>query len=133
MTRRLTVLSLVALLAPLPALAACPAGQTQMLHTRLYFGLTMNGRPIADSDWSDFLVRSVTPRFSSGFTVYEATGQWRDRSSGAMARERTRVIEIAAPDTPRLRAAAQAVRREYRERFHQQSVGIITSPACAAF
>lgn len=123
----------VALLLPLPALAACPAGQTQMLHTRLYFGLVMDGKPIADSAWADFLARTVTPRLASGFTVYEAAGQWRDPRSGAIGREKTRVIEVAAPDTPRFRAGLEDMRKAYRERFHQQSVGILTSPACAAF
>ena len=60
-----------------PAFAACPPGQNEMLTVRLYFGQSMNGRPIATAAWRDFVARVVTPRFPDGFTIYDARGQWR--------------------------------------------------------
>jgi hypothetical protein len=116
-----------------PAMAACPAGQHAMVTARLYFGLTENAKPIADSAWTDFLARSVTPRFPSGFTVYEALGQWRDPRTRIIGREPSRVVEIDAPDTRDLRDRIAAVRAEYKTRFHQQSVGLLTLPACGTF
>jgi len=116
-----------------PAFAACPAGQHAMVTARLYFGLMENGKRIADSAWADFLARSVTPRFAAGFTVYEAAGQWRDPRTHVIGREPTRVIEIDAPDTRELRDRIAEIRNGYKARFHQQSVGLLTLPACGTF
>ena len=115
--------------------ASCPiAGQTQMLLTRLYFGETVQGRPaISEKDWQSFLAQAVTPRFPDGFTVYPASGQWLDARTKAITKENSRVIEIAAGDTPILRRRIAEIARLYRVRFQQQSVGIVTSMACARF
>jgi hypothetical protein len=125
-------LTVLALLLAQPALGACPTGQHAMLTARLYFGLMENGRRVPDAAWADFLARSVTPRFA-GFTVYEASGQWRDPRTHAIEREPARVIEIDAPDTRELRARIEETRNAYKARFHQQSVGLLTLPACGTF
>jgi hypothetical protein len=117
----------------MPAHAACPAGQSPMLTVRLFFGLMADGKRVPESSWADFLARTVTPRFPSGFTVYDATGQWRDRRTNVIGRERSRVIEIDAPDGEKTRRAVEEIRKAYGTRFHQQSVGIVTLPACGAF
>jgi hypothetical protein len=70
---------------------------------------------------------------SPGFTVYEALGQWRDPRTRIIGREPSRVVEIDAPDTRDLRDRIAAVRAEYKTRFHQQSVGLLTLPACGTF
>jgi hypothetical protein len=124
---------LLALLLPLPALGACPTGQRAMLTARLYFGLMEHGKRITDAAWEDFLARTVTPRFPAGLTIYETRGQWRDPRTGVIAREPSRVIEIDAPDGRALRARIAATRRDYAKRFHQQSVGLLTLPACGTF
>ena len=104
-----------------------------MLDVRLYFGLMENGRQLTNSAWEDFLARTVTPRFPAGYTVYDATGRWRDRQTEVIGRESTRILEIDAPDTQELRDKAEEIRKTYVTRFHQQSVGIVTLPACGAF
>ena len=126
-------LALLALLLPAPARAACPAGQSDMLTVRLYLGQEMNGRTIAPSAWRDFLARSVTPLFPDGFTVYAAQGQWRDPATHAITREPSRVIEIVAPDSRTLRERVETVRKTYKDRFHQQAVGLLTLPGCGTF
>lgn len=115
--------------------APCPIpGQTQMLLVRLYFGETIQGRAVvSEKDWKSFLARTITPRFPDGFTVYQATGQWQDARRHAISHENSRVIEIAAGDTPILRSRIAEIARLYRERFQQQSVGIVTSMARAKF
>ena len=128
-----TGLALLALLWSAPAFAACPAGQGEMLTVRLYFGQSMNGRAIAAAAWRDFLTRTVTPRFASGFTVYDAQGQWRDPATRAVTREASKVIEAVAPDTRALRTGIEAIRRNYVARFHQQSVGMTTFAVCGTF
>jgi hypothetical protein len=123
------------LLAAGPALAqGCPfAGQSPLLMVQMFFGQTVGRHAIAAGAWQAFLADTVTPRLPNGFTVYDANGQWRDPRTGRIGRERTKVIEVAAPDSPGLRAAVEAIAAAYRSRFHQQSVGILTGPACGAF
>jgi hypothetical protein len=92
-----------------------------------------DGKRVPEQAWGDFLARTVTPRFPSGFTVYDATGQWRDRRTNIIGREPSRVIEIDAQDGAKTRNAVEEIRKAYGARFHQQSVGIVTLPACGAF
>jgi hypothetical protein len=130
---------LAALLAAAPAQAqtakapACPAGQSPMLSVRLYFGLTENGQRITQAAWEDFLDREISPRFPRGYTVTDASGAWHDAKTGTTGREPSRILEVDAPDTQELRDKAEEIRQGYAARFHQQSVGIVTLPACAAF
>ena len=132
-------LLLAALLTAAPAQAqtvkapACPVGQTPILTVRLYFGLMENGRQIMDAAWEDFLGRTVTPRFADSYSVTDATGRWRDQKTKIIHREPSRIVEVDAPDTKELRDKAEEIRKTYIARFHQQSVGIVTLPACGAF
>ena len=117
----------------IPAQAACPPGQSEMLTVRLYFGQSMHGKPVAASAWRDFVARMVTPRFPGGFTLYDAQGQWRDPRTRRIAREASKVIEIAAPQTRDLQVRIAEIRKDYAARFHQQSVGLLTLPGCGTF
>lgn len=114
---------------------SCPlAAQKPMLLFQLFFGRSVPDRgPVTAREWSTFLRQNVTPRFPDGFTVYDAYGQWLNPASHAIARESTKVIVIATVDTPDVRTKITAVSESYRRLFHQQSVGIVSSAACAAF
>ena len=120
-----------------PALAAerCPLpGQKEMLIVKMYFGQSMpGGHTVPPRAWTRFLSAAVTPRFPDGFTVYDAQRQWMDPKMSKPGHERTKVIEIAAPDSLAAHTAITDIARSYRESFHQQSVGIVTSTSCAAF
>jgi hypothetical protein len=94
----------------------------------MYFGQNGDARA-----WDRFLAGTVTPRFPDGFTVYDARGQWTDPKTGRLTREATKVIEIAAPDTPLVRSRVAQIAQDYRRRFYQASVGIVTSQSCAIF
>ena len=128
---------ILTILAAEPALAAdrCPLpGQKEMLLVKMYFGQNLaGGQTVPARDWERFLSGTVTPRFPDGFTVYDARGQWIDPKTHDLGRERTRVLEIAAPDSPAIRRQIADIARSYREAFHQQSVGIVTSASCALF
>src|SRR5579871_690552 len=80
----------------------CPLpGQTRALMVQMFFGLSIEHRgPVTNREWNDFLRQTVTPRFPDGFTVYDAYGQWQDRDTHRIVRERSRVIEVAIEDTP---------------------------------
>jgi uncharacterized protein DUF3574 len=114
---------------------SCPlAEQKPMLVFQLFFGRSVPNRgPVTATEWSTFLRQSVTPRFPDGFTVYDAYGQWLDAQKHSIIRESTKVIVIAAIDTPEVRAKVAEVSENYRKLFHQQSVGIVTTDGCGAF
>jgi hypothetical protein len=131
------VFLVLAILVAEPALAAdhCPLpGQKEMLLVKMYFGQSMpGGQTISARGWDRFLAATVTPRFPDGFTVYDAQGQWTDPVTRNLARERTKVMEIASPDTPAVRNAIADIAHTYRKTFRQQSVGIVTEVSCGAF
>jgi hypothetical protein len=122
-------LAVLVLVSP-PAFAApCPLpGQKPMLLAKMYFGQNRDARA-----WENFLARTVTARFPAGLTVYEAQGQWTDPKTGHLTRERSRVVEIATPDTAAVRANIVEIARLYRRDFRQQSVGVVTQQVCAQF
>lgn len=113
----------------------CPiAGQTPMLVVQMFFGQTIAGKKnISPAAWRAFLRTEVTSQFPDGFTVFDAYGQWRDTVTSRIAREPSKVIEIATPETPDVVTKIQDLAATYRKQFRQQSVGIVTTPGCAAF
>ncbi len=121
--------ALLILVLPIPALAVpCPVpGQKPMLLVKMYFG------QVPVDVWDQFLSGTITPGFPDGLTVYSARGQWMDPKTHRLTHEESRVVEIAAPDTQATRNRIVAIAARYRQVFHQQSVGIVTSPACALF
>lgn len=129
----LTVVLSACAVMPQVAPPACTAGQIMERHA-LYFGLTApDGSIIDDARWAAFLADIVTPRFPDGFTVLDARGQWRNRESGAIVRQPSRLLIVLAADGDATEAAIQAVRDAYRERFDQQSVLRVSMPVCASF
>jgi hypothetical protein len=124
------------LAAPMAAQAADPAcpfpGQTRMLEVRMFFGLDQDGKQIAAPAWDSFLDGAVVPRFS-GFTVTDGDGRWLDPQTHTVIREKSKVLEINAPDTAEMRGAVNELSRLYRERFHQKAVGIVSNETCASF
>jgi hypothetical protein len=129
----LLVAAMAGAVAQTPALS-CRGAQQPKLVAELLFGRDVGGRVgVSQAAWLRFVARELTPRFPDGFTISEATGQWRDRSSGTIVREPSKRVEIVLPgdadDDARLQAAVTA----YKSRFHQQSVGIILRGACVAF
>ena len=115
--------------------AACPrAGGGEMVKAELLFGRDVAGRaPVSDAEWERFVAEEVTPRFPDGLTVFAATGQWRDRATAAVVREPSFVVQIVAPASAEADARLAAIRSAYRQRFNQQSVGLVLTSVCAAF
>jgi hypothetical protein len=120
---------------PQPAPYACllPSEQ-RMLIAELFFGRNIKGRePLTDVEWAEFAAQTITPNFPDGFTVFDGEGQWRNPRTGAIAHDPTKVLLVAIKREPDLTRRLSAVSEAYKLQFHQQSVGIITSDACAAF
>ena len=105
-----------------------------MLVAELFFGRGIKGRkPLSDAEWAEFAAQTITPNFPEGFTVFDGEGQWRNPQTGPIARDRTKVLLVAAKREPDLTQRLSAVIEAYKAQFHQQSVGVITRDVCAAF
>lgn len=115
--------------------ADCPlAGQQPMLIVQMYFGQDIEGQgSIPALRWQAFVRKDITPRFPDGLTIYDARGQWMNPKTGAIGREATKVVQMAVPLAPDLNTKIAEVAAAYRSRFHQQSVGVVTSAGCGAF
>jgi hypothetical protein len=108
--------------------------QQQMVIAELFFARSIPRRAkLSEAEWHEFAAEIVTPNFPDGFTAYDAEGQWRNPATGAVAREPTKVLLVAAPPGPDLAPRLSAVIEAYKARFRQQSIGIITRESCAAF
>ncbi len=86
-----------------------------------------------DAAWQRFLAEAVTPRFPSGFSVFDGYGQWQQRSSGRIIQEASTVIEVAAPRNAEVVAKLEEIRGAYRARFQQESVGLVVGESCMSF
>ncbi len=114
--------------------SACLAGQHAGQIAELTFGRDIGRRVgVSEAAWRRFLDREVTPRFPDGLTVISALGQWRDRITGKIVREPSKLVMIVMPGNADDQARLDAIVAAYKRQFQQQSVGIIVQPACTAF
>ena len=101
---------------------------------QLLFGRNVEDRArVSEADFNGFVAREVSPRFPEGFTVIDATGQWRDARRGTIVHEATKIIEIVLPAGEDNRPKIEAIVEAYKLQFQQQSVGLIVAPACVRF
>jgi Protein of unknown function (DUF3574) len=118
-----------------PAASACSIpGQQTFTIIEFFFGRDIPGRgPLTEAEWTDFAAQSLTDEFPDGFTVLDGAGQWFDQRSGKLIHEGSKVVIAAADPDSDLTARIGTVVNAYRQKFHQQSVGVITAPGCGAF
>jgi len=114
-----------------PVGESCGAASAAQLRTTLYFGLARSKGSVSELEWQIFLRDEVTSRFPEGLTVWEANGQWR-RPDGEIEHEGSKVLLLVHPDTTAARSAVQAVIKEYRQKFDQESVLWETAHVCVA-
>ncbi len=112
-------------LGPVPLRGEGSAG-VQYLKTELYFG------PVDGDDWSDFLARDVTPRFPQGLTWLDVHGQWRD-AHGMVRKLDSRLLILIYPGSNSANRSIEAIRSDFKTRFHQQSVLRVTEKVEASF
>jgi hypothetical protein len=101
--------------------------------TELFLGLSRpDGGVIGEDEWRTFLADVATPLFPEGFTVLAGEGQWRQRATGRIAREPSRVLVIVHSDPDaddRLAALIDA----YKRSFLQESVLRLDTKSIARF
>lgn len=113
----------------------CPLpGQRSMIVAELFFGRAIPGRaPLTEAEWREFSDQVISSAFPDGFTSYDGEGQWRDPQTGAVTHEHTKILLVAVPPSSMLPDQLRGVIDDYRRRFDQKSVGLITRTACGAF
>jgi hypothetical protein len=119
-----------------PAPYACLLpNEKRMLVAELFFGRGVPDRaPVNEQEWSDFAAQVITRYLPDGFTVHDGAGQWLNPASGNIVHERTKILTVASErPRPDLKDRLTAIIDAYRNRFRQQSVGVITRTACASF
>ena len=97
---------------------------------KVFCGMSFKGGEVTEVDWRRFCDEHVTPLFPDGYTSIEATGYWKG-SNDITARENSRVLLIVAP--PDAKAKVVSIARQYRERFQQEAVLVVTSTGEALF
>jgi hypothetical protein len=118
-------------LTPAPA---CPAGQQPMRMAQLFFGQNIGGKPgVSDVEFRKFTDEELTPRFPAGLTVLDGGGQWKGNDN-KLIREASKVVVLVLPQHGgEVSRKLGEVRQAYIQRFHQDSVMLVTQTACAAF
>jgi len=122
--------------APAPAAEAeeaCPAGQERLRTAQLFFGRNVGAAgKVSEADFARFVDEELTPRFPDGLTVLDGGGQWRGPEN-QLVREASKIVLIVLPKQRDTSQRLQAVRAAYKTRFQQESVLLITQPACVSF
>ena len=110
-----------------------PVPRDSVQSDTLYFGTRLKGgKEVSTVQWEGFLRDVVTPRFPDGLTVWDAQGQWRG-SSGKTEGEKTKVLLLIHPSSPKADKAIAEIIRFYKEKFGQESVMWVRSPAKVRF
>lgn len=111
----------------------CPSGQERLRTAQLFFGRSIDGKPdVTDAQFRDFMDNELTPRFPDGLTVMDGGGQWRG-DENRLIREAAKVVMIVLTDRPDTERRIDAARAAYKQRFAQESVLLVTQPACVSF
>jgi hypothetical protein len=100
----------------------------------LYFGRDIAGHGmVTDAQWARFAAEVIGRQFPDGFTVFDASGQWRNPATGAVGSEPTKVVQIALPLSVDPRAGIAAIAASYKQQYQQLAVGVVTGTGCGAF
>jgi hypothetical protein len=135
LARLASILLSLLLLSACSRLPDCPkdTGAPALLFS-LYFGRNIPARPpLTDAEWTRFVDTTVTPALPDGYTIFDADGAWLKPGTMQTIRDPTKVLQVALPATPQSIAIVNHLRSAYQAEFHQQLVGLVTHPACAAF
>ena len=118
---------------PPSAATSCSTGQDLLIRDSLYFGRNRAAQPpVRDSEWQKYLSDVLTPRFPDGFTVVNASGQWRG-ASGAIEHEESEIVTLLHGQSSTVDRAIAEVVAEYKRRFDQEAVLHERATVCAQF
>ncbi|NDV22967.1 DUF3574 domain-containing protein [Desulfovibrio sp. JC022] len=130
MRNSVRVLAVVVLLMAL-GLSGCATGKWNRYE--LYMGQTYQDgeKQVSSKRFQDFLSKQVTPKFSDGYTIYDAQGFWGGKS-GFTYSERSKVLMIVSPDKDADQRVDE-IAKAYKKEFKQESVLKVVSPVEVEF
>jgi len=101
----------------------------------LYFGRAMpNGSIVSDSAFNAFVEREIATRFPDGFTLTDATGYYRVRTTGVTIKEPSRLLIVyVSEDKPQKTQELNELISIYKALFRQESVLHVTTRVRASF
>jgi hypothetical protein len=103
------------------------------VRSEVYFGMsTPGGDLISGEAWQDFVNCEITPRFPAGLSIIDTAGQWRN-AGGTIDREPGKLLVLLHPDNSVADHAIETIRRTYCERFRQEAVMKVETPASVSF
>ena len=112
---------------------SCPSGQERLRTAQLFFGRNLGDKPhVTDADFRRFVDEELTTRFPDGLTVLDGGGQWKGKEN-KLIRESAKVVLIVLPRAGDAEARLTAVKAAYKTRFNQESVLLVTQPACVSY
>lgn len=112
---------------------ACPVGQEPMRTAQLFFGQNIGDKPgVSDAAFRKFVDEELTPRFPAGLTVLDGGGQWKG-AEDKLIREAAKIVVLVLPTNGEGSRKLNEARKAYTQRFHQDSVLLITQSACVDF
>jgi uncharacterized protein DUF3574 len=115
----------------LPGTVHCSGAAASAVRDLLYFGHNIpGGTTVPDSAWRAFVVTDIIPRFPDGFTLWDASGNWRG-ATGRPESEHTTVFELVHPPSRRTDSLVRVVALAYKSQFAQEAVLHEQSPVCS--
>lgn len=114
----------IAVRAEYPSVSAVKLTADKFYRTELYFGRSRpDGGTVSDAEWEQFLVDEVTPRFPDGFTILNATGQYREKSGKIISEPSEVLVFLYTRKTKQeSRRKIEEIRAAYVKKFSQESV-----------
>ena len=112
----------------------CPAAG-QRATAELVFGRSSDdpAHPsVSEAEFNHFLDQEVSSRFPDGLTVVDAQGRW-SAPAGNAVKEQAKMVMIVLPGRDDDHRKLDAVRDAYKQRYHQQSVLLMTHGDCVSF
>jgi len=104
--------------APAESAVASPA----WTRSELFFGQSMSGGVlIGATEWQRFVDEQITPAFSEGLTILDASGQYKNRA-GTVSKEPAKLVILVYKNSAEKDAAIRALIDAYKRQFHQESV-----------
>lgn len=112
--------------------AANTCGGNAMIETQLFFGLSRpTGGTVSESEWNEFLLSEIVPRFAEGFSVMDSTGFWLDGQSRLTIKENSKIVSRLL--RPGDAAELTQIVDSYKSKFEQESVLRMDTAVCAKF
>lgn len=100
-----------------------------MVSDRLFFGREIpGGGQVTEAQWKAFVDEVITPRFPDGYTLWQGRGSWRG-DDGQTVSEDSSVFEVTHSRDPATDTKIDEIARAYRERFNQDAVLLVRTPA----